>query len=271
MSAVIGSENWVVPAHSVSIFTPRHHRYVLVIPVINEGERIQNQLRSIAALAPQVDVAIADGGSMDGSIAADFLKSVGVRALLIKTGGGRLGAQLRMAYAWALREGYDGIITMDGNGKDGLDAIPRFVAKLNEGFDLVQGSRYLPGGRSVNTPLDRHLAGRLIHAPLLSLAGGTHYSDSTNGFRAYSSRFLLDSRVQPFRSVFDRYALLFYLSVRAPQLRYRVIEIPVERRYPADTATPTKIAGFRGRLDMLGELIKVAFGGFQPGKTHDHQ
>jgi dolichol-phosphate mannosyltransferase len=257
-------DDWQLPAHETTILAPRLHRHALVIPVINEGERIGNQLKAIAALAPPVDIIIADGNSTDGSLDADFLASQNVRALLVKTGSGRLGAQLRMAYAWALHEGYEGIVTMDGNGKDGPAAIARFVGKLEEGYDLVQGSRYLSGGRAINTPLDRYLASRLIHAPLLSAAGGKWYSDTTNGFRAYSARFLRDPRVQPFRSIFDRYALLFYLSVRAPQLGYRVIEIPVERKYPLGMPPPTKIAGWRGRFDMLGELVAVARGAFHP-------
>ena len=57
------------------------------------------------------------------------------------------------------------------------------------------------GESSNNTPWERYWAVRLIHAPLISLAAGFHYTDTTNGFRAYSRRLLLDSRVAPFRHV----------------------------------------------------------------------
>ncbi|RXH19841.1 glycosyltransferase family 2 protein [Bradyrhizobium guangzhouense] len=253
-----------VPDSEVMLLQPRHADYVLVIPVINEGERIRKQLRTLFELRPPVDVVLADGGSTDGSLAPEFLTSVGCRALLVKRGPGKLGAQLRMAYAWALREGYKGIVTVDGNGKDGLAAIASFVDKLKDGFDYVQGSRYVPGGRAVNTPLDRKLAGRLIHAPVLSLCGRHWYTDTTNGFRAYSARYLLDPRVAPFRNVFTHYELLFYLTVRAGQLGYRVTELPVERRYPAGEKTPTKISGFAGRIQMLRQLFAAALGRFNP-------
>jgi glycosyltransferase involved in cell wall biosynthesis len=253
-----------LPAYRTHRLRPRHHRFALVIPVINEGTRIQNQLRRIAALEPAVDVIIADGGSTDGSLSSAFLEEQGVTALLVKTGPGRLSAQLRMAFAHCLDQNYDGVITVDGNGKDGLDAIPRFVAKLEEGFGYVQGSRYLPGGRSHNTPWDRKLGGRLIHAPLISLAARRWFTDTTNGFRAYSSKFLLDPGTAPFRAVFDRYNLLFYLSVRASQLGYPTCEIPVERRYPEEGKTPTKISGLRGRIDMLRELFFVILGRMSP-------
>jgi glycosyltransferase involved in cell wall biosynthesis len=253
-----------IPASEATVLREKRHDYALVIPVINEGERIRRQLARIAAIGPDADVVIADGGSTDGSLALDVLRASGCRALLVKTGPGRLSAQLRMAYAWALDQGYRGVITVDGNGKDGVEAIGAFVAALEAGYDYVQGSRYITGGKAINTPLDRKIAGRLIHAPLLSLAGRRWYTDTTNGFRAYSARYLGDVRVAPFRDVFDRYALLFYLTMRAGQLGYRTLEIPVTRAYPVGGATPTKVAGFAGRIDMLKELVAVALGRFNP-------
>lgn len=255
---------WEVPEFLESRLGPRRHNHALVIPVINEGERIRRQLAELKPLGAPVDIVLADGGSTDGSLDLAFLESMAVRALLVKTGPGRLSAQLRMRYAWCLLEGYQGIVTVDGNGKDGLDAIPRFVERLREGYDYVQGSRYLAGGASIHTPLDRRLAGRLVHAPLVSLAAGHRFTDTTNGFRAYSARYLLDPRVAPFRERFREYALLFYLSVRATRLGYRATEIPVVRRYPQGAAPPTKIAGLAGRLRLLGELISVVGGQCDP-------
>src|SRR5918997_2057535 len=91
-----------IPRHDVLLLSERAHDYALVIPVINEGERIRRQLTRIHGIAPQVDIVIADGGSTDGSLAPEFLRSVGVRACLTKRDAGRLSAQLRMAYAWCL-------------------------------------------------------------------------------------------------------------------------------------------------------------------------
>lgn len=253
-----------IPAFDAHSFAPKRYSHALVIPVINEGERIQAQLRRIHAAMPGVDVIIADGGSTDGSLNPQFLTSQAVRALLVKRGPGKVGAQLRMAYAWALDEGYEGIITMDGNGKDGVDAIQRFADTLQQGYDYVQGSRYVAGGKAINTPLERTLAGRMIHAPVLSLAGRRWYSDTTNGFRGYSRRYLEDARVNPFRGIFDRYQLLFYLTVRAGQLGYRITEIPVTRAYPADEPPPSKIGGVRGKVEHLVEVLEVAMGRYHP-------
>ena len=57
---------------------------------------------------------------------------------------------MRMAFAWALARGYKGVATIDGNGKDGPDAIPRFVECLEAGSDHVQGSRFVRSGVSEN-------------------------------------------------------------------------------------------------------------------------
>lgn len=261
---ILDDAAWEVPAHEVALHGPRRHAHALVIPVINEGERIRGQLRRIKAANLPVDVVIADGGSTDGSLDADFMAEVGVRAVLTKTGPGKLSAQLRMAYAWCLREGYAGIVTIDGNGKDGVEAVAAMVAKLEEGCDYVQGSRYLPGGAAENTPLERTIANRVVHAPMLSLAGRHWFTDTTNGFRAYSAAYLTHPGVQPFREVFSVYNLLFYLTSRAGQLGLKVAHIPVERRYPEDGKVPTKIGGLASKLALLKETFVAATGGYTP-------
>lgn len=256
--------SWQLPAFEAAVYRDRRHPYALVIPVINEGDRLRGQLKRIKAAKLPVDAVIADGGSTDSSLDAAFMQEQGVRAVLTKTGPGKLSAQLRIAYAWCIRQGYRGMVTIDGNGKDGVGAVADMVRKLEEGCDYVQGSRYLPGGRAENTPLQRALANRLIHAPLLSFAGRHWYSDTTNGFRAYSTRYLLDARVQPFRDVFERYELLFYLTVRAGQIGLRVGHVPVARSYPANEATPTKIDSFAKKLDVLRQTFDAARGRFTP-------
>lgn len=257
-------KNWELPHFDEIKFLEKRHKYALVIPVINEGRRIQDQLQRTYCAELPVDIIVADGGSTDGSLDPVFVESVGVRALLVKTGPGKLSAQLRMAYAWCLYNGYDGIVTIDGNGKDSVEAVTDMLGKLDSGYDYVQGSRYLPGGSSENTPLERTIANRCIHAPLLSFAGRHCFTDTTNGFRAYSARYLLDPRVQPFRNVFQRYELLFYLTVRAGQIGMRIGHVPVKRRYPKNTETPTKIKGLRGNFDVLKQTVNVALGGFTP-------
>jgi dolichol-phosphate mannosyltransferase len=261
---VAARSGWQVPAFRTHELSARLSKHCICIPVINEGMRLMAQLDRIAALELGVDVLVGDGGSTDGSNNPDVLRRHGVRTLLVKTGHGKLSAQLRMLFAYSIEQDYTGIVLIDGNGKDGVEAIPRFLAALESGFDYVQGSRYLPSGREENTPLDRKLATKLIHAPILSLAAGFRYTDTTNGFRALSTRFLLDSRLQPFRNVFDTYNLHYYLSLKAPRLGYRVVELPVTRTYPAAGPIPSKIAGITAKLKILKLLVKTVAGRYDP-------
>jgi hypothetical protein len=210
-------------------------------------------------LASIVDIILIDGGSTDGSLAVDTLQDLEVRGLLVKTGPGKLSAQLRCAYAFALDHGYDGIVTIDGNDKDDPEAIPRFIDALNDGVDFVQASRFISGGTAENTPKSRDIAIRFIHAPTLSLASGYRWTDTTQGFRGYSRKMLLDPRIAPFRDIFSKYELLAYLSCRVPQCGFRCLELPTVRRYPKGEV-PTKISSFKGNLELIAVLFSASFG-----------
>ncbi|MBR2214603.1 MAG: glycosyltransferase family 2 protein [Selenomonadaceae bacterium] len=255
-----------VPQFSADEYADKHSDYALLIPIINEGERIVHELAraKAAGLAKVVDIVICDGGSTDGSTEAELLRSLEVNTLLVKEDVGKQGAQLRMGIWWALTHGYQGIITIDGNDKDSIEDAPRFIEKLEQGYDLVQGSRFLPGGKAINTPLLRYLAVRLLHAPLISLTAGHWFTDTTNAYRAYSRKYLQDERVKPLRDIFVGYELLAYLSVRATQIGLRATEIPVTRAYPPKGKTPTKISFWRGNGELLKVLGKNLLGCYKP-------
>lgn len=252
-----------VPEHSVKYFDGVSSRAVVVIPVINEGERLRHLLERMTAqgIAALADIVVVDGGSTDGSVNPEALRGHGVRGLLSYSGLAGLSAQLQVAYAFALMNQYTSIVTIDGNNKDDPEAIRRFIRKIDEGFDFVQGSRFLSDGFHDNTPLSRLLGVRLIHAPLLSLASGFRWTDTTQGFRGYSSRLLGDQKIAIFRNVFSNYSLLMYLSYVAPKLGYRVVEIGSRREYPSGKP-PTKISLLRGNFWLLTDLIKTCTGAY---------
>lgn len=258
-------ETWQVPSFDTPLWLGRQHSWCVVIPVINEGERIKSLLARMAALKIEniADIIIIDGGTTDGSLELQALQQVGVRGLLVKTAPGKLSAQLRCAYAFALDHGYEGIVTIDGNDKDDPEAISRFIVALKQGFDFVQASRFVAGGVAENTPKSRDFAIRFIHAPMLSLASGFKWTDTTQGFRAYSRKLLLDPKLAPFRDVFMTYELLAYLSYQAPKLDYRCIELATVRRYPKGEV-PTKISSVKGNLSVLQILLKACLGKYNP-------
>lgn len=256
---------WQIPSYDVRHWHGCTGRRCVIIPVINEGPRIASLLRRMKAsgVSTMADIIIVDGGSTDGSLSDDLLAETQVRGLIVKTGPGKLSAQLRCAYAFALEQGYEHIVTIDGNDKDDPAAIPKFFEALEAGYDFVQASRFLRGGGAENTPVSRYMAIRLIHAPMLSLFSGFPWTDTTQGFRGYSARMLLHPEVRPFRDIFQTYELLAYLSYRIPRLGFRCIELPAVRKYP-EGEVPTKISSFRGNLSVLGILFMTCFGRYNP-------
>lgn len=246
-----------VPNFNCYEYEGKKKEYCVLIPIINEGERIHKELKR--ALESQVteyaDIIICDGGSTDGCTEETVLRNHGVNTLLVKDDIGKQGAQLRMGFHFAILRGYKGVITIDGNNKDSIEDVPKFIVKLQEGYDLIQGSRFVKGGIAENTPFTRLVAVRLIHAPVISLTAGKWFTDTTNAYRGYSMRYLTDKRVQVFRDIFMTYELLAYLSVRATQLGMKACEIPVRRSYPKTGKTPTKISFFKGN----SELMKILF------------
>jgi hypothetical protein len=256
---------WQPPVFERIELAEKSTRHCIVVTAWNEGDRLRDQLARMQSYTHLADVVIADWRSNDGSTEPEFLRERGVRTLL-ETDEGGLGTAIRMGLAYAIEEGYDGVVTVDGNGKDGVDAIPELLRRLDQGWDFVQGSRFLPSGEHANTPADRYLGIRCFVAPLLSIAGGRWITDPTNGFRAMSRAFLVDPRVQPVRRVFVRFNLQLYLVFRAASLGFRFIEIPVVRKYPSSGSIPTKINHLRTKLLFVAQLLWTVAGGYNPAR-----
>ncbi len=257
---------WQFPDFKAQEFFDKKNKYAVCVFVINEGERVQKQLKRMKNFSKEIDIIVADGGSTDGSLEEDFLKSVNVRTLLTKTGPGKLSAQMRMAFAYVLQEGYDGVVVVDGNGKDDISAIPQFIDLLDKGYDHIQGSRFIPGGKAINTPLERHIAVHVLHAPLISLAARHRHTDTTNGFRGYSKSLLMDPEISVFRDVFQTYELHYHLAVESARSKkhYKLIETPVTREYPKKGKTPTKISPIKGNLHVMGILLNASRRKYRP-------
>lgn len=253
-----------IPKFKKIEFKKKQNKYCLVIPVLNEGEKFKKEITSLSKHSTDIDILIADGGSTDGSNNKKFLEENGVRTLLIKTGKGKLGAQYRMAYSYALDEGYEGVVNMDGNNKDGPEAIPRFLKELDKGYDYIQGSRYIKGGKALNTPTERYYGVRYILSPILSFGAGKMYTDTSNGFRAYSRRLLDSKDLKLFRDELSHYEILFYVTARANRYGLKTKEIPVTRKYPAKGKTPTKIKGIKSNFSIIREALKASFGYYDP-------
>lgn len=256
-----------VPTYDIFEFSSKKNKYCVGIPLLNEGDRIKKQLKTMYDLKIHeiADIIIFDGNTIDGSTEHEFLKSMRVNTLLVMTEEGRQGSQFRMGFDFILNRGYKGVISIDGNNKDGVQAIPNFIQKLEGGQDYIQGSRFISGGYHMNTPLARLLAIKLIHAPCINFMARFKYTDTTCGYRGISRLFLEDNKLDIFRNIFVGYELFYYMSVMAPKLGYNTCEIPTSRVYPSKGKAPTKIT-MRGNFIIIHELWKLQTGFYNSKK-----
>ena len=143
-----------------------------------------------------------------------------------------IGAAIRTAIHYAISAGYEILVVVNGTGKTPARCIPDLVRPLaEEGYDFVQGSRYLRGGTGGNLPLHRSIGTR-VHSTLFSLCLGHTVTDGTSGFRAFRLSIFNDPRFRIDEPWLNRYELEPYLYYQSVALGYRVKEVPVEILYP---------------------------------------
>jgi dolichol-phosphate mannosyltransferase len=249
----------VLPEHEIELCFEQRHRYVVYIFAYNERPLLTQLLDKFPP--PQernFDLMLGDDGSKDGTAAADVVAKYGIRGVTRLKRNCGLSQNIMVAIRWLSCQNYQGVILMNGNNRDGPDAIPEFIRKLEQGYGYVQGSRFAAGGRQVNTPWIRYLAIRLLHAPLFSLASLKWMTDTTNGFRAFSMAVLNDPRVDAFQPGFVKYEIEQYLGWKAIRLGYRATEIGVSRIYPVGQFTSHIRPGW-GWVSMFKPLIMLLF------------
>ena len=233
------------------------NKYTLGICGFNEGEKLKTVVERFNDYS-LYDTLIVDDGSTDGS----FEKLPrNEHVLVIRNAENRgAGYGVRQLLCQAKKQGYEAIIFVSGNNKDRPEDVGKFVKALEEGYDLIQGSRYLPGGGFAKMPLYRTLATRFVHPWLFSLITGKWITDSTNGFRAVRLSILDDKRLDLNQDWLDRYELEPYLFYKVITLGYRVKEVPVTKIYPPKKQGYTKMKPVTGWWSILRPLVFLGLG-----------
>src|SRR5205823_2228776 len=109
--------------------------------------------------------------------------------VLRRPGKAGLGSAYRDGFALGIGRGYEALVEMDADLSHDPSVLPDLVEPLDEGFELVVGTRYMPGGSIPDWPWHRRAISRAgnLYARLLL---GISARDSTSGFRAYHRRAL---------------------------------------------------------------------------------
>lgn len=167
-----------------------------------------------------------------------------------------VGVCIREAIGYAQKNRFDILVVLAGNDKDRPHEIPRLLQPLlDEQYDFVQGSRYLPGGDFGNMPFYRRIATQFVHPLLFSIISGRRITDSTNGFRAFRLSIFNHPEINLNQPWLNAYELEPYIFFKAIRLGFKVKETPVTKIYPPHTLGYTKMKPITGWWSILRPLF----------------
>lgn len=237
---------------------------VLVCPIaFNENVKLESVINRFlkSCVYGKVDYLVMDDCSTDGTTEViRKYKNQGVQTIRQDKQSG-VGAAIRTAIKHARKQGYEVIAITAGNDKDNPEELPRIIDPiLKEGFDFVQGSRYLgANGIGGDMPFYRKIATRM-HPVLMSLITGKKVTDSTNGFRAMRLSMFDNPAINMDQAWLDKYELEPYLMFKAIKLGYKFKEAAVTKIYPAKKLGYTKMKPIVGWWSILRPLIYLGLG-----------
>ncbi|WP_441250662.1 polyprenol monophosphomannose synthase [Kitasatospora sp. McL0602] len=209
-------------------------KVLVIIPTYNEAENVERIVSRVRAAVPEVHVLVADDNSPDGT--GDLADKIAADddhvQVMHRKGKEGLGAAYLAGFRWGIDNGYDVLVEMDADGSHQPEELHRLLTALRTA-DLVQGSRWVDGGKVVNWPKSRLLISR----------GGSLYSrlmlnvpikDVTGGYRAFRKDTLLGLGMDEVASA--GYCFQVDLAWRTVKTGYKVVEVPItfiEREFGA--------------------------------------
>jgi dolichol-phosphate mannosyltransferase len=199
---------------------------LIVVPTYNEVENVDELLGGIHEHAPGADVLFVDDNSRDGTV--DRIREHQARRpgkihLLQRPGKMGLGTAYVAGFRWALERDYDAVQEMDADLSHNPADLPRTL-DFPEDRDVVIGSRYVPGGATVNWGWSRKFIsgfGNVYARTILGLP----VRDLTGGFNAWRRHVLATVSLDAVRS--EGYAFQIEMKYRAVRAGFRLHEIPI--------------------------------------------
>ena len=226
---------------------------MVVIPTYNEADNIVALCERVRGSLPDADLLIVDDSSPDGT--ADLARRTGERlghiTVLERTHKGGLGAAYRAGFAAAIAAGAEICVQIDADLSHDPQALPALVANIEHGADLAIGSRYVPGGRTIDWPRRRQALsrwGNRYAAGVLGLA----VNDATAGLRAYSAEALERMEFETVGA--DGYGFQVEMTHRLVRAGGRIVEFPIT--FSERTAGESKLSGgiVHEALVLVGRL-----------------
>lgn len=190
-------------------------KVLAVIPALNAAGTIEPV---IAEAKKHIEpVVVVDDGSTDAT--GDVARGAGALVLRHDVNR-RKGAALKTGFAYALENGYDGVVTLDADGQHLASEIPKFLAACaGSGADLIIGGRaHLFGGM-----LPRRRNANRFSAWCIAKTSGVPITDSQSGFRFYSANLLRGIQLRT-----DGFDMESEVIVRAGRRGFRIVTIPID-------------------------------------------
>jgi glycosyltransferase involved in cell wall biosynthesis len=160
---------------------------LIIIPAYNEADSLPGVFADIDHYLPSARLLVVDDGSYDST--AEVASRSGAHHVLSLPSNLGIGGAVQTGLIFALRNGFERVVRMDGDGQHRAADIPDLMSALDEDADIVIGSRFVEGKEGYQSTSSR-LAGIRILSALCYLLTGRRVRDLTSGFRGYNARAL---------------------------------------------------------------------------------
>ncbi len=202
----------------------------VILPTYNEALNIELMIKTLTKVFNNNNInaiiTVVDDNSPDntGKIVDKIAKTNKIVHIVHRKQKEGLGRAYLSGMHYSLKQDCDLIMTMDCDFSHNPELIPNFIKKINDGYDMVLGSRYIKGGGVVNWPIHRKIiswGGNFL--PRLILGLKTH--DNTTGYRCYKAKVLNSIGLDNIKS--NGYSFLVEISYLAQKQGFKIGETPI--------------------------------------------
>jgi dolichol-phosphate mannosyltransferase len=203
---------------------------VIVLPTYNERENLRHALGRIREVADgngvQLHTLIVDDSSPDGTgeLADELAREVPDVSVMHRAEKEGLARAYFAGFREALAMGAERIFEMDADLSHDATYLPHFLRRIDEGADLVLGSRYVKGGGVENWSASRRFISRggCLYAQTIL---GMPYHDLTGGYKCFRRAVLEAIDLDAVNA--KGYGFQIEMTYRAHKMGFKVVELPI--------------------------------------------